>query len=242
MQSSSTCFDSEIPAGAAGKPAGAPCSTPIFLRRLCGPQTGRLYSRDHGIGKSTGPTPQHRWCSREYLIMYKDNDVLYAPIHQADRITRHIGPESGPPSSPLAALIGSDQKPCSSCRGGSGADLRAHAKRQTAEGYAFEPDKTGKKNRKPRFTLKPLTSCLPSSRSKPTWKPNVRWTGCSAAMIWQTEVVCAPPSKVTNGKQVAVLVPFTVLRSSNYETFRLRLSVSRSPLKCLPLPIEQSPG
>ncbi len=189
---------------------------------------------DHGIGKFIGlHTPNIDGVQREYLsIAYKDNDVLYVPIHQADRITRYIGPESGPPS--LSRLGGADWDLTKSRVRHAVVEvaqdlLELYAKRQTAEGYAFEPDNDWQKELEASFpyieTPDQLLAIQQVKADMEAKRPMDRLL-CGDVGYGKTEVALRAAFKaVTNGKQVAVLVPTTVLAQQHYETFRQRLSV-----------------
>ncbi len=189
---------------------------------------------DHGIGQFIGlHTPNIEGIQREYLsIAYKDNDVLYVPIHQADRITRYIGPESGPPG--LSRLGGSEWDLTKSRVRHAVVEvaqdlLELYAKRQTAEGYAFEPDNDWQKELEASFpyieTSDQLLAIQQVKADMESTRPMDRLL-CGDVGYGKTEVALRAAFKaVTNGKQVAVLVPTTVLAQQHYETFRQRLSV-----------------
>ncbi len=55
---------------------------------------------DYGIGRYVGLVQRTlEGLKREFLcIEYKNGDQVYVPIHQADRLTRYIGPDGSPPS------------------------------------------------------------------------------------------------------------------------------------------------
>ena len=189
---------------------------------------------DHGIGQFIGlHTPNIEGVQREYLsIAYKDNDVLYVPIHQADRITRYIGPDSGPPS--LSRLGGAEWDLTKSRVRHAVVEvaqdlLELYAKRQTAEGYAFEPDNDWQKELEASFpyieTPDQLLAIQQVKADMESKRPMDRLL-CGDVGYGKTEVALRAAFKaVMSGKQVAVLVPTTVLAQQHYETFRQRLSV-----------------
>ena len=189
---------------------------------------------DHGIGKFIGlHTPKIDGVQHEYLtIEYKDNDILYVPIHQSDRVTRYIGPESGPPG--LSRLGGADWDLTKSRVRHAVVEvaqdlLELYAKRQTAEGYAFDPDNDWQKELEASFpyieTPDQLLAIQQVKADMESSRPMDRLL-CGDVGYGKTEVALRAAFKaVTNGKQVAVLVPTTVLAQQHYETFRQRLSV-----------------
>ena len=108
-----------------------------LIRAICGHVDTALVSFRSG-------TTDHYGNQREYLaIQYKNNDVLYVPIHQADRISRYIGPDSSPPA--INNLVGNDWDNTRTKVRHAVVEIAAdllelYAKRQLAEGYAFSPD------------------------------------------------------------------------------------------------------
>ena len=88
--------------------------------------------------------PKVEGVQREYLaIGYKDNDTLYVPIQQADRLTRYIGADSSKPT--LQRLGGSDWMLTKSRVRTAVAEVASelldlYARRETVQGYAFGPD------------------------------------------------------------------------------------------------------
>jgi len=189
---------------------------------------------DHGIGQFVGLlTPNIEGVQREYLtIAYKDNDMLYVPIHQADRITRYVGPDSGPPG--LSRIGGSEWDLTKSRVRHAVVEvaqdlLELYAKRQTAEGFAFDPDNDWQKELEASFpyieTPDQLLAIQQVKADMESTRPMDRLL-CGDVGYGKTEVALRAAFKaVTNGKQVAVLVPTTVLAQQHYETFRQRLSV-----------------
>lgn len=189
---------------------------------------------DHGIGQFIGlHTPTIDGMQREYLsIAYKDNDILYVPIHQADRITRYVGPESGPPS--LSRLGGSEWDLTKSRVRHAVVEvaqdlLELYAKRQTVEGFAFNPDNDWQKELEASFpyieTPDQLLAIEQVKADMESKRPMDRLL-CGDVGYGKTEVALRAAFKaVMDGKQVAVLVPTTVLAQQHYETFRQRLSV-----------------
>ena len=81
--------------------------------------------------------------------------------------------------------------------------------------------------RRPSRTRRPSTSCAPPTRSRRTWSWSGRWTGSSSATsgYGKTEVALRAAFKATqDGKQVAVLVPTTVLAAQHDATFSQRFA------------------
>ncbi|MEL7625348.1 MAG: transcription-repair coupling factor [Anaerolineaceae bacterium] len=189
---------------------------------------------DHGIGRFIGlHKPNIDGNQREYLtIQYKDNDVLYVPIHQADRITRYIGPDSSAPH--INSLGGTDWTQTKTKVRHAVVEvatdlLELYAKRQMASGYAFNPDTDWQRELEASFpymeTPDQLLAIEQVKADMESDRPMDRLL-CGDVGYGKTEVALRAAFKaVADGKQVAVLVPTTVLAQQHYDTFRQRLSV-----------------
>ena len=89
---------------------------------------------------------------------------------------------------------------------GAHGDARATPSARTPRGSASSK----RRSRSPRRP----TSCRPSTRSRPTWSGRSRWTGCISGDVGfgKTEIAVRAAFKaVQDGKQVAMLVPTTLL-------------------------------
>lgn len=189
---------------------------------------------DYGIGQFVGlHRPVLQGVQREYLaIAYKDNDMLYVPIQQADRLTRYIGADSTKPV--LNRLGGNEWVLTKSRVRGAVAEvatelLELYAKRESVEGYAFSQDSDWQKELEASFpyieTPDQLDAIQQVKADMESERPMDRLL-CGDVGYGKTEVALRAAFKaVADGKQVAVLVPTTVLAQQHYETFRDRLSV-----------------
>ena len=189
---------------------------------------------DHGIGQFIGlHKPNIEGSQREYLtIQYKNSDVLYVPIHQADRITRYIGPDSSAPH--LNSLGGTDWNQTKTKVRHAVVEiatdlLELYAKRQTAKGYAFSPDTDWQGELEASFpyieTPDQLLAIEQIKADMESDRPMDRLLTGDVG-YGKTEVALRAAFKaVADGKQVAVLVPTTVLAQQHYDTFCQRLSV-----------------
>ncbi|MCJ7693969.1 MAG: transcription-repair coupling factor, partial [Anaerolineaceae bacterium] len=189
---------------------------------------------DYGIGKFVGlMKPVLGDIEREYLcIEYKDNDQLFVPIHQADRITRYIASNGEPPR--VTRLGGTEwnttkQNVRHAVQEVATDLLELYAKRKMASGYAFSPDSTWQKELEASFpyteTEDQLTAIKEVKQDMESTQPMDRLL-CGDVGYGKTEVTLRAAFKaVMDGKQVAVLVPTTVLAQQHYDTFRERLSV-----------------
>ncbi len=188
---------------------------------------------DYGIGRFAGLVSRYlEGSEKEFLLVeYENGDQIYIPIHQADRISRYIGTGGEPPQpSRLGSHEWSQTK--QSVREAviqiAQELLDLYAKRQSAVGYAFQPDTPWQQDLEASFpyieTDDQMKAILDVKKDMETAKPMDRLL-CGDVGYGKTEVALRAAFKaVMDGKQVAVLVPTTVLAQQHYETFRQRLT------------------
>ncbi|MDY6846184.1 MAG: transcription-repair coupling factor [Chloroflexota bacterium] len=188
---------------------------------------------DHGVGKYIGLV-QHSQddVQQEYLcVEYADQDQLFVPIHHADRLTRYVGADGHTPS--ISRLGGggwqaTKQKVREAVQEIAGEMLELYARRQVAEGFAFSPDTPWQRELEASFpyieTEDQLQALAEIKEDMEAARPMDRLL-CGDVGYGKTEVTLRAAFKaVMDGKQVAVLVPTTVLAQQHYDTFRDRLS------------------
>lgn len=188
---------------------------------------------DHGIGVFVGLV--HRTIDgieREYLcVEYADEAQLFVPVHQADRLTRYVGPDSRPPS--LSRLGGTEWRNVKSNVKEAVQEvaedlLELYAKRSTVQGHSFLHDTPWQQELEASFpyieTDDQIRVLEEVKRDMESPRPMDRLI-CGDVGYGKTEVALRAAFKaVMDGKQVAVLVPTTVLAQQHYETFRQRLA------------------
>ncbi len=188
---------------------------------------------DFGIGKFAGLVQRlldgHE---REFLaVEYQDNAQIYVPVHQADRLTRYVGREGGAPG---LSRLGTQEWPNAKQRVREAVQevaqelLELYAKRQTVGGYAFSADSAWQKELEDSFpyveTPDQASALEAIKRDMETARPMDRLL-CGDVGYGKTEVALRAAFKaVQDGRQVAVLVPTTVLAQQHYETFKQRLA------------------
>lgn len=189
---------------------------------------------DYGIGKFVGLIkPVMGEVEREFLcIEYKDNDQLFVPIHQADRITRYIGPSGESPN--ITRLGGSEwtvtkQNVRHAVQEVATDLLELYTLRKVSKGFAFSPDNEWQKELEASFPYTETEDQVKAIRDvkndMESEKPMDRLL-CGDVGYGKTEVTLRAAFKaVMDGKQVALLVPTTVLAQQHYDTFRERLAV-----------------
>jgi transcription-repair coupling factor (superfamily II helicase) len=188
---------------------------------------------DHGIGLFNGLIQrQLDGHEREYLtVEYERGDILYVPVHQADRLTRYVGAEGGTPS--LDNLGGqawaeTKSKVKEAIQRVAEDLLDLYARRQVVEGYAFSADTQWQKELEDSFpyveTEDQKRAIADIKRDMERARPMDRLL-CGDVGYGKTEVALRAAFKaVMDGKQVAVLVPTTVLAQQHFDTFSQRLA------------------
>ncbi|MBL8063114.1 MAG: transcription-repair coupling factor [Anaerolineales bacterium] len=188
---------------------------------------------DHGIGRFAGLIQrQLDGHEREYLtVEYERGDILYVPVHQADRLTRYLGADGGKPSldnlggqawgETKARVKEAVQKVAEDL-------LDLYARRQVVEGYSFSEDTQWQKELEDSFpyveTEDQKRAIVDIKRDMERARPMDRLL-CGDVGYGKTEVALRAAFKaVMSGKQVAVLVPTTVLAQQHFETFSQRLA------------------
>ncbi|MDO8577823.1 MAG: transcription-repair coupling factor [Dehalococcoidales bacterium] len=188
-----------------------------------------LPSTPLGTG-TTGSAPSTT--EREYLVLeYAAGDKLYVPTDQVDRVTRYIG--SGERTPGLSRLGTQEWSKVKERVEKAVADiaeelLDLYAARQVVPGFAFPPDTIWQREMESSFayveTPDQIEAIDKVKEDMETPRPMDRLV-CGDVGYGKTEVAIRAAFKaVTGGKQVAVLVPTTVLAEQHYATFKERLS------------------
>jgi len=188
---------------------------------------------DHGVGRFGGLVQRELDNHlREFLaVEYEDGGQLYVPVHQADRLTRYIGAEGAVPA--LDRLGGQEWhekkgRVKQAVLEVAQEMLDLYARRNVVHGYAFKPDTTWQKELEDSFpyveTEDQKRALTDIKRDMESARPMDRLL-CGDVGYGKTEVALRAAFKaVMDGKQVAILVPTTVLAQQHYETFLQRLS------------------
>ncbi len=206
-------------------------ATPEFAFADLQPGT-MVVHEDYGIGIFQGlVTRGVDDIEREYLLLeYEGRDRLYVPIHQADRLSRYIGAEGlGAHLSHLGGNAWAEAK----ARVHLAATELAHelldlyANRKVVEGHAFAPDAPWQAELEAAFpyieTEDQVEAIQAVKKDMEALQPMDRLI-CGDAGYGKTEVALRAAFKaVMDGKQVAMLVPTTVLAQQHYQTFSERL-------------------
>ena len=187
---------------------------------------------EHGIGRFQGLVTRYiGGMEREYLLLeYANNDVLYVPVHHADRLNRWIGSDERPPK---ISRLGDKSWGKAKAKAQKAADelagelLELYAARETIHGHAFSPDTEWQAELEAGFPYRETEDQLrviaevKEDMERP--RPMDRLV-CGDVGYGKTEVALRAAFKaVMDSKQVAILVPTTVLAQQHFNTFRERL-------------------
>jgi len=188
---------------------------------------------DHGVGRFGGLVQRELDNHlREFLaVEYEGGGQLYVPVHQADRLTRYVGAEGAVPA--LDRLGGQEWhdkkgRVKQAVLEVAQEMLDLYARRNVVHGYAFKADTTWQKELEDSFpyveTDDQKRALTDIKRDMEAARPMDRLL-CGDVGYGKTEVALRAAFKaVMDGKQVAILVPTTVLAQQHYETFLQRLS------------------
>lgn len=187
---------------------------------------------DYGIGRFEGLVVRALGgTEREYLqVRYANGDMVYVPVHHADRISKWVGSDENPPT---LNRIGDRSWTAAKRRAQRDiaelADelLELYAARELVDGHAFGKDGEWMAEVEASFPYQETDDQLRAigdvkedmERSRPMDR-----LICGDVGYGKTEVALRAAFKaVMDGKQVAVLVPTTVLAQQHYHTFEQRL-------------------
>ncbi|GGG87499.1 transcription-repair coupling factor [Paenibacillus radicis (ex Gao et al. 2016)] len=189
--------------------------------------------QNHGIGKYVGiGTLEIGGIHKDYLhVLYAGGDKLSVPIEQVDMIQKYVGSEEKEPK--INKLGGSEwtrakNKVRSSVQDIADDLIKLYAERQSAPGFAFGLDTAYQNEFEAMFpydeTRDQLRAIEEIKKDMEKSQPMDRLL-CGDVGYGKTEVAVRAAFKAAiEGKQVAILVPTTILAQQHYETFRERFS------------------
>ncbi len=188
---------------------------------------------DHGVGRFAG-LEKMDMNGREQEAMrlvYRDDDLLYVSMHSLHKISKYSGQEAGPPSiSKLGSPEWDNKKKRAKRKVQDIAKdlISLYAKRKAAEGTAFSPDGFLQAELESSFMYEDTpdqakaTEDVKYDMEQP--HPMDRLI-CGDVGFGKTEIAIRAAFKtVTEGKQVALLVPTTILAMQHSRTLSERLS------------------
>ena len=171
--------------------------------------------------------------SRDYVhIKYAGSDKLFLPVDQLDHVSKYIGAGSDTGMVKLSKMNGADwtkakTKAKASAREMAKELIELYAKRKRTQGFAFDPDDDMCREFADSFEYEETDGQLEAindvRRDMEQPYPMDRLL-CGDVGYGKTEVALRAAFKaVMNGKQVAVLVPTTILAYQHYQTFLSRM-------------------
>ena len=186
---------------------------------------------DHGVGKFSGleKIDINGHVQESVRIFYKNNDVLYVSINSLHKISRYIGKDGTPPK---LDKIGSDawkslkRKTKRQVKDIAKELIKLYAKRKASKGFGCEPDGYLQIELEASFiyedTPDQLQATIDVKADMEKEYPMDRLI-CGDVGFGKTEVAIRAAFKaVVNGKQVAILVPTTILALQHSKTFKER--------------------
>ena len=205
----------------------------ITLKELTSLEIGDYVTHiDHGIGKFGGLQKINVEGKKQEAIklVYGERDVLYLSIHSLHKITKFNGKDGKPPK---VYKLGSKawkalkQKTKSRVKEIAFNLIKLYAKRRLKKGFQYAPDSHMQHELEASFiyedTPDQISSTADIKADMESERPMDRLV-CGDVGFGKTEVAIRAAFKaVDNGKQVAILVPTTILAYQHFRTFKERL-------------------
>jgi transcription-repair coupling factor (superfamily II helicase) len=208
-------------------------SKAITLRTLRDMQPGDYVTHiDHGVGVYSGlqKIDVNGLMQEAVRIIYKDSDILYVNINSLHKISKYTGKEGAPPK---INKLGSDawvklkDKTKAKVKEIAFDLIKLYAQRKAQAGFAFTPDNYMQYELEASFiyeeTVDQAKAIADVKKDMETPSPMDRLV-CGDVGFGKTEVAVRAAFKAAiDGKQVALLVPTTILAFQHYKTFVDRL-------------------
>ena len=187
---------------------------------------------DHGVGVYSGLEKIEiaGQIQEAVRLIYRDNDLLYVNINSLHKISKYSGKEG---TAPKLNKIGSDaweqlkRKTKAKVKDIAKDLIALYAKRKASKGFAFSPDGYLQNELEASFIYEDTPDQFRATQDakKDMEKPYpMDRLVCGDVGFGKTEIAIRAAFKaVVDGKQVAVLVPTTILASQHYKTFSERL-------------------
>lgn len=189
---------------------------------------------DFGIGKFAGlvRVPAGESYQEMIRLVYQHNDIVDVSIHSLYKISKYRRADSGD-AAPRLSVLGSGawdrlkEKAKKRIKDIARDLIKLYAKRRHEKGYSFSPDSYMQHELEASFLYEDTPDQLKATQDlkhdMESSRPMDRLV-CGDVGFGKTEVAVRAAFKAaTDGKQVAVLVPTTVLAFQHYQTFKKRL-------------------
>ena len=187
---------------------------------------------DHGVGRYSGleKIDINGHIQESVRLIYKNNDILYVSINSLHKISKYTGKEG---TEPKLSKLGSDawkslkRRTKKKVKDIAGELIKLYAKRRASQGFAFPPDGYLQNELEASFlyedTPDQFTATQDVKGDMMKEYPMDRLI-CGDVGFGKTEIaVRATFKSVVGGKQVAILVPTTILALQHFRTFSERL-------------------
>ena len=205
----------------------------ITLKEIYNLQPGDYITHiDHGVGRFDGlETIENNGKKQEAIrLVYENGDLLYISIHSLHRISKFVGKEG---VAPRLNRLGSNnwnrlkERTKKKVKDIAKDLIKLYAKRKSTKGFSYLPDTYLQHELEASFiyedTPDQFKATVDVKADLEKDFPMDRLV-CGDVGFGKTEVAIRAAFKaVTDGKQVAVLVPTTILALQHYNTFRDRL-------------------
>lgn len=191
-----------------------------------------IVHEDHGIGKFGGLVRNRANGTLQEVIklIYQNGDIIFCSIHALHKLSKYRGKEGVEPK--LSKLGGGAWNKIKNRTKSKLKDIardliKLYAKRREAKGFAYSPDGYLQQQLEASFIYEDTPDQLKATQAVKADmerdRPMDRLV-CGDVGFGKTEVAIRAAFKAaTDGKQVAVLVPTTVLAFQHYNTFTERL-------------------
>ncbi len=187
---------------------------------------------DHGIGQFSGLEKiEVDGQSQEMVrLVYKNNDLLYVSINSLYKIAKYVGKETIPPK---VNRLGSNtwenlkQRAKRKIKDIAKDLIKLYAKRKDQQGYTFSPDSYLQFELEASFIYEDTPDQVKATQAVKKHMESsypMDMLVCGDVGFGKTEIAIRASTKaVADNKQVAMLVPTTILALQHYNTFKERL-------------------
>jgi transcription-repair coupling factor (superfamily II helicase) len=187
---------------------------------------------DHGVARFAGfETREVGGVTRDYLYLeYKGEDRVYVPTEQLAKLSRYVGAGGSPVLSALGGKRWQNMKARARRAAGelAGDLLNLYAERRARKGHPFPPDSEWQITMEAAFPYRETADQIDAIEAvkadMEAARPMDRLV-CGDVGYGKTEVALRAAVKAaSDGKQVMMLVPTTILAQQHFGTFRERLA------------------
>lgn len=187
----------------------------------------------HGIGQFIGVnTITADGVTKDYIkIKYRNDDILYVPTNSLDSVRKYIG--GGDNASPRLNKLGGKEWSATTSKVKKNLEavakdlIELYAKRQKIKGFSFSPDTPWQKQFEDSFPYTETDDqlrCIQDVKKDMEKPQPMDRLLCGDVGYGKTEVAIRATFKaVMDQKQVAYLVPTTILANQQYEEFKTRM-------------------